>query len=132
MKRQECKKITIGIGIGKDSLERHFGLARQIYQVATSALVLDASQVLVTRRADYVEYVIQLIEIVFAWKQWLVVEHLGQNAADAPHVDRFVVALRVEHDLGRAVPTRRHVLGEETRVIVIGIGDACKSEIANL
>ena len=69
---------------------------------------------------------------MFAWEQRLVVEHLGQNAADAPNVDRLVVALRVEHDLRRAVPSRGHVLGEETRVVVVGVGDSCQTKVADL
>lgn len=128
----EKEMYTIRIGIGKDPLKGHLWLLGQIDEVAARALILYASQVILARRADNVEYVIELIEIVLARKQRLVVEHLGEYASDRPHVYGLVVALRVEHDLGRTIPTRRHVLGQEARVIVVGIGDARQPEVAYL
>ena len=49
---------------------------------------------------------------VFAREERLVREHLGEDAADAPDVDRLVVALGREHYLRRAVPARPATIRE--------------------
>ena len=126
------KIVTLFFGLYKYLIEGHFGLPGQIDQIAACSLVLYALEVVVARRADDVQDVIELVEIVLAGKERLVVEHLGEYAADAPHVYGLVVALRVEHDLGRAIPARRHVLGEKTGVVVVRIGDARQAEVAYL
>ena len=80
------------VGIGKKLVERHFDLARQIDQIAAGALVLYALQVFLGGLADYVQNVIQLIQIVFAREQRLVIEHLGQNATHTPHLSKPMTA----------------------------------------
>ena len=74
------------VGIGKKLIERHFDFAGQIDQIASSAFILYALQIFLGGRADYVQNVIQLVQIVFAWKQRLVIQHFGQNATDTPHL----------------------------------------------
>lgn len=38
----------------------------------------------------------------------------------------------IEHDFGRPIPPGGHVLGQESGVIVLGIGNARQTEVANL
>ena len=40
--------------------------------------------------------------------------------------------LGIEHDLWRPVPPGGHVLGEETRVVVLGVGHPRQPEVADL
>lgn len=61
-----------------------------------------------------------------------IAEHFSQNAADWPNVDRFRVALRVEHDFRRTIPSRRNVFRQESSVIVLRISNTCKTKITNL
>ena len=58
--------------------------------------------------------------------------HLRQNAAHGPDVDGFGVAFAVQHDFRRAVPARGHVLGQESRVVVIRVRDSGQTEITDL
>jgi hypothetical protein len=37
--------------------------------------------------------VVQLVQVVFSWEKWAVAQHLGEDAAHGPDVDRFRVAL---------------------------------------
>ena len=48
---------------------------------------------------------------VLAGEEWLALEHLCEDAARGPDVDRDVVLLPRQHDLGRAVVPRRDVAG---------------------
>ncbi len=63
-------------------------------------------------------------------------EHKSPNAQQALEFVRkdtgLGVAFRVEHDLGRAVPARRHVLGEEPCVVVVRIRHTRQPKITNL
>ena len=76
------------VRVREDLLERHLRLASQVDEVDARAVVLNTAEVLLARRADYVQYVVELVEIVLAGEERLVVEHLGQNAARRPHVQR--------------------------------------------
>ena len=97
---------------------------------------------------------------VFSGEEWLPAENLGKDAPHRPDVNcqgkhrwkmntlvsmhsdiatlselrrtSFGVVLPRKHNLGRAVPPRRHVLGQE-RVVVGSVGnDAGQTEIADL
>jgi hypothetical protein len=48
---------------------------------------------------------------IFAWKEGFSLEHLGEDTASAPNVHRNVILLPSQHDLWRAVITRRDVSG---------------------
>ena len=72
----------------------------------------DGVEVVDRGRAEHVEDDAQLVVVVPAGEERLAGEHLGQDAADGPEVDRFCVRLE-EEDLGRAVPPCGDVLGHE-------------------
>ena len=48
--------------------------------------------------------------------------HLAKDTADTPHINTITVIGRAKQDLGRAVPARRHVIGEDDRVRLVGGG----------
>lgn len=73
---------------------------------------LYALDVGLARRGYVLEYALELIERRRAREHGRAEQHLAQNASDTPHVDAFRVFGRGEEDLGRAVPSRSHVLGE--------------------
>jgi hypothetical protein len=52
---------------------------------------------------------LNLVESRVARKERFAEQHLRQNAAKTPHVDAFRVVRRREQNLGRAIPTSRHV-----------------------
>lgn len=84
-------------------------------------LVDDALQIFLRRGADDREDQIKLIQVVLAGEKRTVVKHLTQDAADRPYVDRLRVALRVEHDLRRAVPSEKEEflrIGEYSSVAI--------------
>ena len=56
-------------------------------------------------RAKDTHDVVELVEVVFAGEDWSVGQHLCQDAAHRPHVNRLVVALGVDHDLWCSVPS---------------------------
>lgn len=59
--------------------------------------VYDALEILLWRRSEDAEYVIQLIEVVFAGEYRSSREHLRQDAADRPDIYGLVVALHREN-----------------------------------
>ena len=63
---------------------------------------------------------------VLAGEEWLALEHFGKDAARGPDVDRDVVLLPGEHDLGGAVVARGDVAGH------LGILDAGETKVADL
>lgn len=65
-------------------------------------------------------------------KENAVAIHLGQDATDGPEVDGFGVNLRREHDFRCAVPSGGHVLGQQSSLIALRIGNSCESKIAYL
>ena len=69
---------------------------------------------------------------VFAGKDGSIGDHFGQNTADRPNVDRLGVPFAVQHDFRSAIPTRGHVLRQETRVIMVRVSDAGQTEITDL
>ena len=95
-------------------------------------VVDDAVEVLGVGRAQDAQDVVQLVQVVLAREDGPVREHLGQDAAYRPHVDRLGVTFGVEHDLGRAVPARSNVLRQESCVIVIWICYPSKPKITDL
>ena len=56
-------------------------------------------------RAKDTHDVVELVKVVFAREDWSVRQHLCQDAAHSPHVNRLVVALGVDHDLWCSVPS---------------------------
>lgn len=89
-------------------------------------------QILLGRRSENAENVIQLIQIVFPGKYRPIRQHFRQNTTHRPDVDGFCVSLRVEHDFRRSIPSRRHVFRQKACMIVIWIGHSSQTEIANL
>mmetsp|Transcript_4013 Transcript_4013/g.8614 ORF Transcript_4013/g.8614 Transcript_4013/m.8614 type:complete len:213 (-) Transcript_4013:606-1244(-) len=94
-------------------------LLRQRAEERDRLLVVDALEVFLRRSSDHVDDEAQLVQVVAALKECLPPEHLGENAADGPRVDRHRVRLVLHQQLGRAIPARHHVLGESH---VLGIG----------
>ena len=75
---------------------------------------------------------VELMDIVLAGEERPPAEQFGEDATDAPHVDGLRVLLPRQHDLRRAVPARRNVLGHEARVVLLGVRDAREAKVADL
>jgi hypothetical protein len=56
------------------------------------------------RSAENAEDLEDLVDLGVTWEQRLAGGHLGENAANGPHVDTSRVLATAEQDLGRAVP----------------------------
>ena len=61
---------------------------------------------------------------ILAWEQRLAAQHLGQNTANRPHVNRLCVLLERKHNLRRTIPSRCNIFGHEARVV---FGRGCRS-----
>lgn len=68
---------------------------------------------------------------VFAREQRLAAQHLGQNTAYTPHVDRLGILLERQHDLWRTVPARSHIFRHEARVVFLRSSGASQAEVAD-
>jgi len=78
-----------------------------------------------------VQDLIQLIDIVSPFENWLSRQQFCQNAANRPHIDRRSVVRKAKHNLGRAVPPRRDVLGHEALLLRL-VKPARESKVAYL
>ena len=56
-------------------------------------------------RAQHIEDEGQLVVIVLAWEEGLAAQHLGEDAANRPDIDRLGVHPEREHDLRGTVPS---------------------------
>lgn len=73
-----------------------------------------------------------MIRTVLAGEQGLPAQHLGQYAANAPHVNSLGIFLEGQHDLRRTIPASRHVFRHEAGVVVSGRGRARQTEVTDL
>ena len=71
----------------------------------------EARHVLLVRRAGDTEDALALIEVRGAGEERVALEHLGDDAADAPQIDREAVAGVAEEELGRTVPASDDAVG---------------------
>ena len=70
--------------------------------------------------------------VILAGEERLAAKHLGQNAADRPHVDGLGVLLESKHDFRCTIPASGDVFGHETLVVLGTGGGTCETEIADL
>lgn len=75
----------------------------------TAPGILHEPQVSLGRLPDELCDEAQLMNVVIAREKGLAPKHLPENAAYTPHVDRLVVVLHGQHDLGGAIPARDHI-----------------------
>ena len=68
---------------------------------------------------------------VFSREQGLAAQHLGQDASDAPHIDRLGVFFERQHDFRGPVPPGGDVFGHESRIIVGARRGPRETEIAD-
>lgn len=71
----------------------------------------DARPLVLARRAEDAEDLEDLVDFAVAWEERLLGGHLGEDAADGPHVDAGGVLSAAEQDLGRTVPERDDFVG---------------------
>ena len=100
-------------GVREERRKRSLLPERERADVVPASPGRDRVELVERGRAEDVEDERELMVVVPAGEKGFPREHLGQDAADAPDVDRFCVLLEGEHDLGRAVPPRRDVFGHE-------------------
>lgn len=63
------------------------------------------------RLTEHLRNAVQLIDVAVAGEERLAAHHLRVEAADRPDVDRPAVSGIADEELGRAIPSRRHVIG---------------------
>lgn len=68
----------------------------------------------------------KLVDMVLPREEWLPLEHLGEDTSCTPDIDRDIVFLPCEHDLGGTVVPCRDISCH------LRILDTCKTEIADL
>ena len=68
---------------------------------------------------------------VLAREERLATQHLRQNAAHRPYVDRLGVFLKCQHDLRRTVPSGSHIFCHEARVVLLRRSRTSQAEIAD-
>ncbi|KAG5458717.1 MAG: hypothetical protein BJ554DRAFT_1008, partial [Olpidium bornovanus] len=121
-------------GLREHLLERGLFFERQAAYVIPRPPALDRVKVVHGRSAEAVEDEGELVVVVPPREQGLPAEHLGEDAPDAPDVDRLGVLLERQHDLRCAVPPRGDVLGHEVvrPVALVGAGAAGEAEVADL
>ena len=75
---------------------------------------------------------LELVQGVVPREESLSQLHLGHDATKRPHVHFVAVSCRAEQDLGRAVPSRRHIIRDDSCVVVLLSLPACKAKVADL
>lgn len=111
--KQSSQEIETLLGlIGYQILDGLLLTVRGPLDHARTIVRLNALDVGLARRRNVLEYALELIERGCAGEHGRAEQHLAQNASNTPHVDAFRVLGRGEQDLGRAIPSRGHVLGE--------------------
>jgi hypothetical protein len=68
----------------------------------------------------------ELIDVVLAWEEWLSLQHLCEDAANAPYVNLHIIFLPCKHNLRCPVVASRDVARH------LGVLDTGKSKVANL
>ena len=104
---QEIQGLAVRIGV--KFCPGNLWFVRQRLDVASSLLINDTVEILLTWRAEDCKDVVELVQVVFPGEDWSVGQHLRQDAAHGPDINRLGVSLRVEHNLGSSVPSRGHV-----------------------
>lgn len=108
---------SIGRRLGEDSREGTLLADGQSTDVISRPAGSDAVEFIECRCADNVENKIQLMAVVAAGEERSTCEHLREDAADGPDVDRFRVHLERQHDLWCAVPPRSDVFRHHADVL---------------
>ena len=62
---------------------------------------------------------LQLVNIIFARKQWLPSDELGHDATDCPGINLRRILDRPYEEFRCAIPSRRHIIGKWSIVIVM-------------
>lgn len=91
--------------LGDNGVQRLLGVFRQrLLELDLGAVHLDLLQRRVGRRADNLHDLDKLVVVVAAAEEGVARDHLGEDAADGPDVNRGRVRARAEEDVRRAVP----------------------------
>ena len=77
-------------------------------------------QVVLGRRAERGDDHLQLLQRVAPREERFAAQQLGEDASDRPDIDGGPVVLVLDEELGRAVPPRRHILGEVLLRVLFG------------
>ena len=73
---------------------------------------VDLADIFFGRPADDLENFLELVKGRAALEEHAAEQHFGEDAAERPDVAAVRVLVAAEQDLGRAVPTRGHVVGQ--------------------
>lgn len=123
----------IGVGVGEQDGEGPLGHEGQVADVLLGAGGADAGKRHLVGRAQDLENLVELVDVVAALEEGARAQQLGQDTADRPDVNGLCVALEAEHDFGRAVPAGGDVFGHVASVLLRVDGKATgEAEIANL
>ena len=84
----------LGVGLGVDSCEGDLWSEGERGEVAARLVIEDGCEVLLCGGAQHAHDVVELVQVVLAGEDGAVGEHLRQDAAHGPHVNRLVVTLK--------------------------------------
>lgn len=87
------KVQSVGVGAREELLEGDLGHVRQVAHVFLGARRAYAREGCFAGRAEKVQDLVQLVDVVAALEEWFAAEQLGENAAYGPDVDYRVLAL---------------------------------------
>jgi hypothetical protein len=82
---QEVQRVRVGAG--EEPLERDLGHEREVAHVLLRPRRPDPAQSLLVGRAQVVQDLVELVDVVTALEEGPAAEELGQNAAYGPYID---------------------------------------------
>mmetsp|Transcript_10771 Transcript_10771/g.16200 ORF Transcript_10771/g.16200 Transcript_10771/m.16200 type:complete len:305 (-) Transcript_10771:1031-1945(-) len=84
------------------------------------------------RRAHRVKNEFELLEMIVAGKDGFTQNHLAIDAGDTPHIHAVLVLARAQHNLGRAIPSRSHILAEQHIIVFLVFDTAGHAKVCDL
>ena len=83
--REQVERVRVGARV--HLAKRHARLVRQAAQVLLRARAADAPERALAGRAEDVQDLVELVDVVAALEDRPSAQQLGENASDRPHVD---------------------------------------------
>mmetsp|Transcript_23181 Transcript_23181/g.66529 ORF Transcript_23181/g.66529 Transcript_23181/m.66529 type:complete len:245 (+) Transcript_23181:267-1001(+) len=115
-----------------DGLPRLLGEDRDLLdEVSSRSARWEPFQVLFGRGADYLQYLLDLVEVVLPGEDGFPSDELAMDATNRPNIDGLRVLRRQQHHLRRPVPPRDDIVGQRGIILVVAVA-AGQPEVTNL
>ena len=143
---------SVRVGVGEETCERYLRHKWEITDIVLGSWGANAGKCFFIRRAEVVENLIELIDIITTFEEWSTTEEFGEDTANGPNIDcrvvrsdprktlgravrltSFRVTLEAQHDLRRTIPPRRYILRHVSSILLRIHGEATgQSKITDL